>query len=510
MSASSNDQNPRFSRRAMLRLGGLGAAAGLAGAPLSAAARTKQHENAITRENALPGTTDWQLTNVRLGADMEYRTPWIEGYCSRSSVLPGESIDVMVSTNPPSPFTLDLYRMGYYGGKGARHLGTYGPFEGVTQEDPAIGAERLRECQWKACTTLKIPDDACSGMYLGKLTAHASGYQSYVIFIVRANRASDVVLQSSDNTWQAYNRWPDHFALYDDGESGWALKSGIRVSYDRPYGKYCQVVDSPLTVGSGEFLLWEFPLAFWLEKEGYDLTYCSNTDVDASPETLTRAKLFLSVGHDEYWSIRQYENVMAGIAAGVNVAFLSGNTCYFVAPQMPSSDGRPRRILTRAGMFGGTRPEEAERMGPFNDAGPDEALMIGARSLIPYNGSGDWIVAQADHWIFDKSGMKNGDRVPGLVGWEYHGDPAAIPGLEVVAEGDTTNADGLHAHWTATIYPGPKDNFVFNASTIYWSQGLSAPPGHTLPYAHYGRPHGPDERVQQITRNLLARALKRD
>ena len=61
--------------------------------------------------------------------------------------------------------------------------------------------------------------------------------------------------------------------------------------------------------------------------------------------------------------------------------------------------------------------------------------------------------------------------------------------------------------WVATIYPGPKNNFVFNASTIFWSQGLSSPPGHTLPWSHWTRPHGPDERVQKITHNLLTRAI---
>jgi hypothetical protein len=61
--------------------------------------------------------------------------------------------------------------------------------------------------------------------------------------------------------------------------------------------------------------------------------------------------------------------------------------------------------------------------------------------------------------------------------------------------------------WTATIYPGPKGNLVFNASTIFWSQGLSSPPGHMLPWSHWSRPHGPDERVQRITANVLKRAL---
>ena len=109
--------------------------------------------------------------------------------------------------------------------------------------------------------------------------------------------------------------------------------------------------------------------------------------------------------------------------------------------------------------------------------------------------------------MFAGTGMKKGEFVPGLVGWEFHGDPAKIPGLEVVAEGIALSGGRTPAHWTATIYPGPKKNFVFNASTIWWSQGLSHPPGHMLPWSHWVRPHGPDPRVQRITQNLLRKAL---
>ncbi len=57
--------------------------------------------------------------------------------------------------------------------------------------------------------------------------------------------------------------------------------------------------------------------------------------------------------------------------------------------------------------------------------------------------------------------------------------------------------------WASTIYTAPKGNIVFSASTIFWAQGLSMPPGHTLPWSHWSRPHGPDKRVQQIMHNLL-------
>jgi hypothetical protein len=490
-----------FTRRSLLKGVAVGAAAGLAG-PAAAAGI---HKNAVAHENSRQGNADWQLTYTKVDPATRYRCPWIEGYVSQASLRAGETLDLMVSTNPAGRFEVDIYRMGYYGGDGARHMMHLGPFDGAVQPDPPIGPERLRECAWSPCASITIPEDWLSGVYLGKLSLVDDRWQSYVVFIVRDDRKADIIFQCSDNTWQAYNRWPDNFSLYDDGKSEWALKPEIRVSRDRPYGKYCQILDAPLSQGSGEFLLWEFPLAYWLEREGYDVTYISNVDTHADPKGLLRGKAILSVGHDEYWSLEQFAHLKGAVDAGVNILFLSGNTSCFVAPSGESTDGRPNRTLTRAGRYGGLMEVEKEKMGPFPVEGPNEATLIGARTISPYNGSGDWIVADPECWIFDGTGMRKGDAIPGLVGWEFHGDPAPIPGLKIVAEGDTTNAGDETAHWTATLYPGPKGNHVFNASTIWWAQALATPPGHMLPYSHFGRPHGPDERVERITRNLLKR-----
>lgn len=497
-----DETNPPVTRRHAMKTGAIVGAAGMAGwGTAGSSARVQE-------ENEKPGTTDWQLTYTKVDPATRYRCPWIEGYVSHQSIRAGETLSFMISTNPPGRFTIDLYRMGYYGGTGARHMVQLGPFDGVAQADPPVGEARLRECQWEPSATITIPGDWPSGVYLGKLSLIDARWQSYVIFIVREERACGVLVQCSDNTWQAYNRWPDNYSLYDDGASQWALKAGVRVSYDRPYGKYCQILDAPLSQGSGEFLLWEFPLVYWLEREGYDVTYCSNTDIHRDPGYAKRAKAFLSVGHDEYWSLEQFAHVKAAVDAGVNVAFLSANTCCFVTPLTPASDGRPHKVLERAGRYGGLLPEEEGTMGPFPLTGPNENTLIGARTVSPFNGSGDWIVADDSAWVFDGTGMKRGDRIPGLIGWEFHGDPAEIPGLQVVAAGTAINTGDESARWTATLYPGPKGNWVFNAATIYWAQGLSSPPGHMLPYSHYGRPHGPDPRVEAITRNLLERFVR--
>ncbi len=119
--------------------------------------------------------------------------------------------------------------------------------------------------------------------------------------------------------------------------------------------------------------------------------------------------------------------------------FLSGNSVCWVSPFRAGSDGRPNRIISRAAPYAGLdRHRKAARgeITHFDSVGPDEGLLMGAVNVIPVNGGGDWVCAQPEHWLFEGTGMKQGDSIRGLVGWEYHGDPAKIAGLEVVGERD--------------------------------------------------------------------------
>ena len=77
---------------------------------------------------------------------------------------------------------------------------------------------------------------------------------------------------------------------------------------------------------------------------------------------------------------------------------------------------------------------------------------------------------------------------------------------EVVATGPTQDAPGKlnGGVYAATVYPGPKKNIVFNASTCWWADGLSEPPGYVRPSV-YTSPKGVDARVRRITTNILDR-----
>ena len=163
--------------------------------------------------------------------------------------------------------------------------------------------------------------------------------------------------------------------------------------------------------------------------------------------------------------------------------------------------------MERVGVFGppgGTR--DFASMATLSHERPYANELVGAHSTGPVTGGADWTCVAPNHWLFAGTGMKRGEGIPGLVGWEWHGDPADIPGLEIVATAPTQSAPGKlnGGQYTATVYPGKKGNIVFNASTCWWADGLSAPPGYVRPSV-YTSPRGPDPRAQQMTRNLLQR-----
>ena len=465
----------------------------------------------IQSENAKPGSTGWLLTKVQRHDDEIYELGWqrrrgIEAYASHTSIKAGEKIDVHVSTYPVSRYAAQIYRMGYYGGAGARLMRELGPFQGTAEPTPKDGDRGLVECNWKVGFSLEIPRDWVSGVYLGKLsTLPALGGQyldremaaeSYFVFVLRDDRKADLLFQTSDMTWLSYNRWPQWRSLYDLGTNPWGANNrtvGYDVSFDKPYALFWNGFPAgfhPLTNGSGEFLMTEFPLAFWLEREGYDVTYISNVDTHTDGPGLLRGKAFLSVGHDEYWTQQMFYNVVKARDAGVSLAFLSGNAISGVVELRPGSDGRPNRVMRRSG-----RAFEGE-----------QELMGGSSYGVGFT---DWTCDKPEHWVFEGTNMKKGDRVAQLVGWEYHGPPLGKhPDLVVLSEGPVYGNGGEKRTGTyaTTLYTAAKGNLVFDAATCWWNVLLSTPPGfQNPPRKDFSRADG---RIQRITKNILDRMIK--
>jgi hypothetical protein len=465
--------------------------------------------NLIVEENQKPGTTSWVISvpekHCEYPDHQNCRRPQVEGFCSQASYFAGDTLRVFVSTDPASEFTLDLYRLGYYQGKGATLVLQPGSFQGKKQSVPPAGKNNLIECRWESVWETVIPRDWLSGVYLGKLTAEDSS-QSYVIFIVKDRRPTDVLFQCSDMTWQAYNRWPYWHSMYDEGQKPWVNTNGARISFDRPYSIYVNNLPSdfnPLSNGAGEFLLWEFPLAFWLEREGYDVSYISNTDTHQHPDRLLSAKAFVSVGHDEYWTPTMVANVIEARDNGVNLLFLSGNSVDGTVYLDSSSRGRPVRITGRL---------------PQREL-PDEEELMGSTSYGV--GYADIVVRNSDHWIFEGTGLHNGDTLKDIVGWEYHGFPLKKDSsLVILGTGKIKPnkfADDNPPDHAMVIYTAAKGNFVFNAGSCFWNLPLSNPPGFRNPVNNQGDLGKEtidftreDVRIQRITDNLLRKAISLD
>src|SRR4030095_9748576 len=91
----------------------------------------------------------------------------------------------------------------------------------------------------------------------------------------------------------------------------------------------------------------EYPMVRWLEANGFDVSYFSGVDSAQRGTLIQQHRVFLSVGHDQYWSREQRATVEAARAAGVHLAFFSGNEVYWKTRWENSIDGQttPYRTL---------------------------------------------------------------------------------------------------------------------------------------------------------------------
>ncbi|NEX63304.1 N,N-dimethylformamidase beta subunit family domain-containing protein [Noviherbaspirillum galbum] len=471
-----------------------------------------QRENAKTEQQGVTDT--WFVT------DADYANAGqIEGYASATSVGRGESIELFVNTSEPH-YSMSIYRIGWYGGRGGRLVA--GPIQrsGVRQPSPRTdAATRLVECHWIDPYVLTIPNnptdptDWASGVYLVKLTAGVSRKQSYIIFTVRDDlRQSPLLFQCSVTTYAAYNNWGG-YDFYDIDSLN--QRPAYKVSFNRPYRNPQRPLNGK---GAGEFLTWEIMMVRFLEREGYDVKYCTNIDVDANPQMLTRQRAFLSVGHDEYWTREMRDAIEGARNAGVHYGVFSSNTGYWQVRLEGCSHGHPRRTVVCykydapvSDPLYSTNPPLATglwRHGyPGRPARP-EAALLGV--MYDYNSvDTDIVISNASHWICEGAGLANGTALRGLLGFEVDRvDPASSPAniqiiasspYEVMRPGCTGPACRIETrHSNVTYYTAPSGSGVFASGSNQWCWGLDS----------FGEANGRvHPAVQRMTRNVLNRFI---
>jgi len=298
-------------------------------------------QNAIQIENQNPGTPA-SVWDINGSGDLS-----IQGFATDISYNKGETAHFKIKTDA-SNYTINVYRLGYYQGNGARLMGSAVITPALPQNqppcitDPATG---LLDCgNWAESAHWDIPASAVSGLYIAKLTrTDNSNKSSHIAFVVRDDAShSDLLFQTSDATWQAYN-------VYGDNNNGRSLYTGAggkasKVSYNRPF--YTRTGGG----GGGPEEDWlfnsEYPMIRFLEKNGFDMTYSTNIDSDRNGALIKNHKVFMSVGHDEYWSQGMRDNVANARNSGVHLAFFSGNEVYWRTRWENSVDGANKSYRT--------------------------------------------------------------------------------------------------------------------------------------------------------------------
>ena len=542
--------------------------------------------NSIVRENCLPGdpATEWDING--------WGDPTIQGFGHDISINLGETISFKIKTDS-TDYRIDIYRMGYYDGMGARRVDTIEPSVKLPQVQPECmtdPATHLYDCgNWAVSAFWQVPPDATSGIYFARLIRQDSGpvgwrvdnnrenppekpsasphaygalghgrlanalrepRASHIYFVVRDDSGgSDILFQTSDTSWQAYNRYgghstygrldPDHPRAYDERSLDGRHRA-YKVSYNRPFEtRHYQAVNMVFNA--------EYPFVRWLEANGYDVSYFTGLDSDRRGEEILKHRLFLSVGHDEYWSLEQRRHVEAARAAGVHLAFFSGNEVFWKTrwePSIDTSSEAHRTLVTYketkdnakidpdGDVWTGTWRDSR----PFNPEGaqPENAL---TGTIFTVNAwRNDPLIVPAEFaalrfWRHTEvANLKPGERavlLKGLLGHEWDEDldnGFRPPGLFRLSQTTIDNVSYIQDHGTVsdsgtathhlTLYRHDSGALVFGAGTVQWSWGLDAhhdtetgipPERANFSSTRVGvDPNGPDRNIQQATVNLFA------
>ncbi|WP_147154271.1 N,N-dimethylformamidase beta subunit family domain-containing protein, partial [Reyranella soli] len=535
--------------------------------------------NEIIQENAIvEGRADESYWNVPHSTE-------IEGFTTDMSVNAGTRVDFKINVNggAGSDYIVEIFRLGYYGGSGAREVAQWTNTNAKVQPNALVNASTgtVDAGNWSVTDGWNVPADAVSGVYLARLQRLDSngdpidGAVNQIPFVVRNDGEShDIVLQTSDTTWQAYNAWGGNNGvvganLYGDqngsinwdpipGAGNFSQDRAYAVSYNRPF-----ITDDGTGAASGaqDYLFGaDYSAIYWLEKQGYDVSYISGVDTDRlGADYLKNYKSFISVGHDEYWSGDQRANVEEARDSGVNLLFWSGNEVYWKTrwEVAYSADGTAYRTLVcyketlavadpNAGpadyynldpsdiwtgtwmdtrfhgnpQAGGGNLQDVDPITGLNPAchcgqnqltgqlfGPDGAGQFGGALDVPSN--------YATLRVWRDTTIANGgqlDIAPGILGYEWDTSPddnqrpagliklseTTLSWNAILTDQGNNTAPGVATH-NLSLYRTASGSLVFGAGTTFWTWGLSD--------EHDSSPYGANIEnvdIQQFTINMFA------
>jgi hypothetical protein len=283
--------------------------------------------------------------------------------------------------------------------------------------------------------------------------AVATSHAFFVVRSARPGRDASMVLALSTSTWCAYNDW--------GGPNLYMAAS--RVTFDRPLPKgFLSRASEPNDrlanatmpgerdmapwldyfvrhavdpwCGAAGWYNWERRFVAWAESAGHRIDLLTSLDLHARPDVLDPYRLYLSVGHDEYWSWAMRDTVEGFVGRGGNAAFFSGNTAFW---QVRVEDGAMVCWKDRAPKHDpvvGTA-DERRMSGLWSHpriSRPENELTGVSFSRGGYArsgggvpaGSGGYTVQRPEHWVFEGTELRWGDVLgagPVVVAYETDG-----------------------------------------------------------------------------------------
>jgi hypothetical protein len=479
-------------------------------------ARACSSGNAVVLENCFPGSSTWKVVN----ADTP-NSGGIEGFATATSINKGESIGVKASSSDTATFRIEIYRTGYYGGDGARLFSTIRGLPGTAQ--PACVSDAttgLLDCSnWSLSATITTTAAWPSGIYLLRLVRDDTAKDFHVLFVVRDDaRPADILFGTADTTFQAYNNYGGK-SLYNFNSIGGNTVVGtpraVKVSFDRPY-------EQVRSRQRDWFTLTEHPLVYWLEQQGYDVAYQSETDMERNGARVRDHNVYFSPAHDEYYSAAMRTALEQARDAGVGLFFAGSNEVYWKIrfEDSPVSGARDRVQVTYKTTESGVPDPSGINTGTWRDpAGankPENAL-----SGVMYVGDNDTgffplrvSAAEGTDRVYRYTGL---DAQPAgtftnigstIVGWEWDARVSngfEPPGVKTLASSPVTgsllqDAGRVYAPGSTTVhmvkYTAASGALVFTTGTNYWGRGLARNPSDNV--------GEPDVRIRQVSTNVLA------
>ncbi|RNC29218.1 MAG: N,N-dimethylformamidase beta subunit [Candidatus Dichloromethanomonas elyunquensis] len=402
---------------------------------------------------------DYLITNNHL----------IEGYSDKISYYTSETVELKVHCREPF-YSLEISRYGKDTAVLKRETHLPGQRQDFRPNASEAGA------QWKTTYSFTVPDNWKNGMYAVKL-ADNKGNSSYITFVVKARKddlRGNIAVLASTNTWQAYNDWGG-VSFYnntnEDADEGKSFGSGI-VSMLRP-NHYADP-----TLGNSHLAGAELHVLSWMESNGYPYKLVADYDFNKDSHLLDPFKILIINTHNEYWTQNMYDSLEKFLNRGGSVLYLSGNGIFWKAvindkDQIEVRKDFKNHILD--GTPGGYWAKELRR---------PESAALGVRfQNSDFSVPAPYQVLKADHWIFEGTGLKNGDLVGktgltkvrdssgGASGWETDQVDKNSSPKNTVLLARGTNTKGKGADMVYFDHPG--GGGVFSVGSITFGGSLA-------------------------------------